>query len=74
MRLKLCLVIPVTLDDASLADQRVLERGVHMQEAVVIAVDDKVGVVCRLLSGLDVLWALRDVFHCTLSAVEDAHQ
>ena len=68
------LVIPPTLENAHLADQRILERGVHGQEAVVIAVDDEIRVVGRLLRRSDVLRPLRRIFDGVVGAMEDPHQ
>ena len=73
MRLKACLVIPVALQYASLADQRVLERRVDVQEAVVVTIDDVVSVFRCLLSCRNVFRPLWGVFNCVVSAMEYAH-
>ena len=74
VRLKTRLIIPVALQYASLADQRVLECRVNVQEAVVVAVDDVVGVFRRLLGSRDILRPLGRVFDGAVGAMENAHQ
>ena len=74
MRLEARLIVPVALQYARLADQRVLERSVNVQEAVVVAIYDVVRVFRRLLGSRDILRPLGRVLDGAVGAMENAHQ
>ena len=74
VRLEFGLVVPIRLDDANLADQRILKRSVRHQETVIVAVHNKISIISGLLGGCHVFRTLRRIFHGVLGAVEDPHQ
>ena len=73
-RVDLGLVFPVALQDADFAHEGVHEGAVHLEEAAVVAVNDEIGVLCRLLGSGNVFWPLRDKLNRAVGAMEDAHQ
>ena len=74
MRLELCFIIPVRLDDTDLTNQRVLERSVRHQEAVVVAIYDVINIIRRLLCRGNIFRPLRDILHRLLIAMKDPHK
>ena len=46
----------------------------HFQEAAIVAVDDVIGVLSRLLGRRHVLRVLRDIFDRAIGSVKDPHQ